>query len=77
MTEHVSFEVQQTGYGDNSRGRPGAVLFIAGGGTLPKVRFAAYQAAEEAAEDATRGQRLAEAVTADKNRVRRARAASL
>ncbi|MBV9441032.1 MAG: DNA recombination protein RmuC [Candidatus Eremiobacteraeota bacterium] len=73
MTEHVSFGVQQTGYGDDLRGRPDVVLFIAGGGTLPidaKVPFEAYQAAACASDPAEREARLSEAVAALKTHVR-------
>lgn len=32
MTEHVDFETQRSGYGDEARGRPDAIAHIAGGG---------------------------------------------
>jgi DNA recombination protein RmuC len=73
MTEHVSFEVQRAGYGDEGRGRPDVVLFIAGGGTLPidaKAPFSAYQTATLTQDEAQRAEHLADAVTAVRNHVR-------
>jgi DNA recombination protein RmuC len=73
MTEHVSFEVQQTGYGEDERGRPDVVLFIADGGSLPidaKVPFIAYQAAVESQEPVERTKRLTEAATAVRVHIR-------
>jgi len=73
MTEHVSFDVQKAGYGDDERGRPDVVLYIAGGGTLPidaKVPFDAYQEAVDATDDGLRAARLADAVSAVRGQVK-------
>ncbi len=73
MTEHVSFDVQKAGYGDDERGRPDVVLYIAGGGTLPidaKVPFDAYQEAVEATDEGVRTTRLADAVSAVRGQVK-------
>jgi len=67
MTEHVSFDVQKSGYGSDGAGRPDVVLRIPGDLHVPidaKCPFAAYQNAVNAATDSEREPLLGAAVAA-------------
>jgi len=67
MTEHVSFDVQKSGYGADGAGRPDVVLRIPGNLNVPidaKCPFAAYQEAVAAVTDAEREPLLNAAVAA-------------
>jgi DNA recombination protein RmuC len=73
MTEHVSFETQESGYGSDGGGRPDVVLRIPGKLTVPidaKVPFARYQEAVSAQSEAEREPLLVEAVAAVRGHVR-------
>jgi DNA recombination protein RmuC len=73
MTEHVSFETQESGYGADASGRPDVVLRIPGNLTVPidaKVPFARYQEAVSAHSDAEREPLLDQAVAAIRGHVR-------
>ncbi|MDQ2909368.1 MAG: DNA recombination protein RmuC, partial [Candidatus Eremiobacteraeota bacterium] len=67
MTEHVSFDVQQSGYGADGSGRPDVVLRIPGNLSVPidaKCPFSAYQEAVSADNDREREPLLGAAVAA-------------
>lgn len=67
MTEHVSFDVQQNGYGPDGNGRPDIVLRIPGDLSVPidaKCPFASYQEAVSADNDRDREPLLGAAVAA-------------
>ena len=73
MTEHVSFDVQESGYGDEQRGRPDVVLRLPGDLTVPvdaKVPFAAYQQAIAATSVQERTKYLDLALVAVRGHVR-------
>jgi DNA recombination protein RmuC len=73
MTEHVSFDVQEGGYGSAECGRPDVVLRIPGSLTVPidaKVPFARYQEAVSAPSEAEREPLLDQAVAAIRGHVR-------
>jgi len=73
MTEHVSFETQQSGYGTDATGRPDVVLHIPGNLTVPidaKVPFARYQEAVSAQSEAEREPLLDQAVAAIRSHVK-------
>jgi DNA recombination protein RmuC len=73
MTEHVSFETQESGYGTDASGRPDVVLRIPGNLTVPidaKVPFARYQEAVSAHSEAEREPLLDQAVAAIRGHVR-------
>jgi DNA recombination protein RmuC len=73
MTEHVSFDVQQSGYGADGAGRPDVVLKIPGNLNVPidaKCPFSAYQEAVGATSDAEREPFLNAAVAAVRAHVR-------
>ncbi len=73
MTEHVSFDTQQSGYGTDATGRPDVVLRIPGNLTVPidaKVPFARYQEAVSAHSEAEREPLLDQAVAAIRGHVR-------
>ncbi len=73
MTEHVSFETQQSGYGTDATGRPDVVLRIPGNLTVPidaKVPFARYQEAVSAQSEAEREPLLDQAVAAIRSHVK-------
>ncbi len=67
MTEHVSFDVQKSGYGLDGAGRPDVVLRIPGNLNVPidaKCPFAAYQEAVNATTDSEREPLFGAAVAA-------------
>ncbi|GAC1476117.1 MAG: hypothetical protein PVSMB8_02380 [Vulcanimicrobiaceae bacterium] len=67
MTEHVSFETQEAGYGSDATGRPDVVLRIPGNLTVPidaKVPFARYQEAVSAQSEIEREPLMDQAVVA-------------
>ncbi len=73
MTEHVSFELQQHGYGADGAGRPDVVLRVTGNLNVPidaKCPFDAYQQAVAATTDAEREPLFAAAVAAVRSHVR-------
>lgn len=73
MTEHVSFNTQESGYGSDAAGRPDVVLRIPGNLTVPidaKVPFARYQEAVSAQSDAEREPLLDQAVAAIRGHVK-------
>lgn len=73
MTEHVSFEVQESGYGDELRGRPDVVLKLPGDLTVPidaKVPFSSYQQAVAASSVDERTKYLDEALIAVRGHIR-------
>lgn len=73
MTEHVSFDTQESGYGATESGRPDVVLKIPGNLTVPidaKVPFARYQEAVRAESEGEREPLLDQAVAAIRNHVR-------
>ena len=73
MTEHVSFETQQSGYGTDATGRPDVVLRIPGNLTVPidaKVPFARYQEAVSTQSEAEREPLLDQAVAAIRSHVK-------
>ena len=73
MTEHVSFDTQQSGYGTDASGRPDVVLHVPGNRSVPidaKVPFARYQAAVSAASEIEREPLLDEAVAAIRGHVK-------
>ena len=73
MTEHVSFDTQEAGYGTDASGRPDVVLYVPGNRSVPidaKVPFARYQAAVSAATEIEREPLLDEAVAAIRSHVK-------
>ncbi len=73
MTEHVSFDMQESGYGPTESGRPDVVLRIPGNLTVPidaKVPFARYQEAVRAQSEAEREPLFDQAVAAIRDHVR-------
>jgi DNA recombination protein RmuC len=73
MTEHVSFDTQQTGYGGDEAGRPDVVIRIPGNRIVPvdaKVPLARYQEAVAAQSEADREPLLDAAVAAIRSHVR-------
>lgn len=73
MTEHVSFDTQDSGYGIDGTGRPDVVLRIPGNLTVPidaKVPFARYQEAVSALSEAEREPLLDLAVAAVRGHVK-------
>jgi len=73
MTEHVSFDTQESGYGGDASGRPDVVLRIPGDLIVPidaKVPFARYQDAMSVHSDAEREPLLDQAVVAIRSHVR-------
>ncbi|MDQ2858205.1 MAG: DNA recombination protein RmuC [Candidatus Eremiobacteraeota bacterium] len=73
MTEHVSFNTQESGYGSDAAGRPDVVLRIPGNLTVPidaKVPFARYQEAVSAQSEAEREPLLDQAVAAIRGHVK-------
>jgi DNA recombination protein RmuC len=72
MTEHVSFDTQESGYGPTESGRPDVVLKIPGNLIVPidaKVPFVRYQEAVRAESEAEREPLLDEAVAAIRSHV--------
>lgn len=73
MTEHVSFDTQDSGYGIDGTGRPDVVLRIPGNLTVPidaKVPFARYQEAVSVLSEAEREPLLDLAVAAVRGHVK-------
>jgi DNA recombination protein RmuC len=73
MTEHVSFDTQESGYGADASGRPDVVLRIPGNLSVPidaKVPFARYQEAVASQSEAEREPLLDQAVAAIRGHVR-------
>jgi DNA recombination protein RmuC len=73
MTEHVSFDTQESGYGADASGRPDVVLRIPGNLSVPidaKVPFARYQEAVSSQSEAEREPLLDQAVAAIRGHVR-------
>ncbi len=73
MTEHVSFDIQKSGYGADGAGRPDVVLKIPGNLNVPidaKCPFSAYQDAVGAASDAEREPLLGAATAAVRSHVK-------
>ena len=73
MTEHVSFDTQEAGYGTDALGRPDVVLHVPGNRSVPidaKVPFARYQEAVSAATEIEREPLLDAAVAAIRSHVK-------
>jgi DNA recombination protein RmuC len=73
MTEHVSFDTQEAGYGGDEAGRPDVVIRIPGNQVVPvdaKVPLARYQEAVSAQTEAERETLLDAAVAAIRGHVR-------